>query len=491
MAIYHVFKSLKSSIPFSLLVFLLLNVFNAAQSKDVFIDPTYQGYEDGSLQSPFNSWNDVSLNSSDNYYQKCGTTTDSKIVINAINASSSNNLVIGSYHIEQGKPVLGLKGNRPIILRGDYSGSVIKIINSKYITIENIDIRKGKDAIYCMDSDNLTFQNNNIGEGTKGYGLRIVAANRDLKNCIILNNTFDSKIASYGQIPEKDIWDAIMIYNSAYNYLIRNNYIRDWGHTGINLWSDSTSYSISNCEISHNYIDGINSLHFRGFEIMGKNIYDNKVHHNYISNMNSASKVEGIRTLVYRNVVNGVINSGITKDGVAFSLSCDRGKSHSNKIFNNVIYNTENAAIRLLNLPVSNFNLEYNEIYNNIMFNTGKGCADGCKQDYPIFVNNVDDNTYIQKNSFINNLIYNSNEKNLLIKYQNVPKTVAEFNLMNNTDGNIIKNNNNGSISLADFSDPTKRDFSLKESSKYFSSGVGIPKGEIVGPIKKPSILTN
>lgn len=503
-------KRLVFRCPFIVLLSCVFLSFAAVpmsvRAANVYIDPsaTYNGDGTAGTQAAgagqvgaFNTWSSVTFSSADDYYQKCGTTETigSSLTISNIIATSGNRMVVGAYYLSGGEQI-SASGNKPIIKRPDITGSVIVINkNSTYITIENLDLQRGSTCIYGTDADYLLIQNNDIGEGS-AWGIRLHGVTRQLYGTEIKNNTIDSHILTYGQVAETNLWDAIQLFNSANNYKIYNNTILDFGHTGIQLWGMNNSYTISNCDVYNNYIDGANSTHLRGFEMMGTYVTDNTVHQNYMTNLNSASKVEGIRNEVYYNIISNVRDTGIVADGIGLQLTTSRGECHHNKVYNNIIYKTDNAGIRLQNGTDTNRNLEYNEITNNILLETGncKISGSGCDALNALRIYVWGGDSIIQNNTYKTNVVYTSGKTTNMVYYkksfaatatQYDTKTAFEI-AKNGVDGNTISGNIDDDPVLTD---PAAGDFSFSSDSPYKNLGVGIPEGIIVGVSTTPSVV--
>lgn len=120
-------------------------------SNTVYIDPTYSGIETGSIDEPFNSWNDIDVQENTAYLIKSGTTLEGGISINA------NNNYIGKYGT----------GERPIVMT--------------YLTIS------GGDAV--IDSLNI------ICYGNSQYQKIIDLAN--VTNVTIANSYITGLVGSY------------------------------------------------------------------------------------------------------------------------------------------------------------------------------------------------------------------------------------------------------------------------------------------------------
>jgi len=70
-------------------------------AKNVYIDPTYSGIEQGTFDKPYNSWTDFTISTGNDYRQKCGTsvTFNNPLTIIALGISG-NPIIIGAYNAD-------------------------------------------------------------------------------------------------------------------------------------------------------------------------------------------------------------------------------------------------------------------------------------------------------------------------------------------------------------------------------------------------------
>jgi hypothetical protein len=140
----------------------------------VYIDPENMNddLENGSMQHPYDSWQDIEWMSDYSYLQKRGTVADElKISVQA------NNILIGAYG----------KGDQPVIWSAaeDYA---ISLFEKKNVTIQGVHIvaENAIASVYSLGdvADNITIENSEF-EGSV-YGIRIIGGN----NYTIQYNTF-------------------------------------------------------------------------------------------------------------------------------------------------------------------------------------------------------------------------------------------------------------------------------------------------------------
>lgn len=462
-------------------VFMSMNVW----ATNIYLDPTAKSGGDGSFAKPYDSWDDVEgrFNASNDYYQKCGTTAHISDAINITNitAKSGNRMIIGAYYAEGSFDLAGCLADsaRPIIQNRGNASDIIKIANSDYVTLQNLDLREGKDTIEVSDtsssSDYLTIEYNLIGEGCTGWGIRTLG-NYTRTGWEISHNTMDTKIGTYGQIPGDTLWDGIkFIYTS--NSSVHHNHIKDWGHTGIAIQSNSDNNLIYN-----NFFESVDGR-FQPFEFYDESTSGNKLYNNYIKGTSDGSKLMGVSNEVYNNIFAFLRAIGSGHIGVAISmgsLSCC-GHSYNNKFYNNTIYKTDAFAIKIAD-GGGTTNVTGLEIFNNLIVESGD-CYSGSRfcssdEEYPIHIQDWNANSDINNNTFKNNIIYTPGRTTDVVKYLSSKQSISQFNNMNGANGNIISGNINDDPKLKN---PDKGDFSLQSDSPYKGLGIGVEEGVTVG----------
>jgi len=324
------------------------------------------------------------------------------------------------------------------------------------------------------------------------WGIRLHGANRQLYGTDIKNNTIDSHKLTYGQVAETDLWDAIQIIHSANYYSIYNNIIRDFGHDGILLAGYTSGLTVKDNDIYNNYIDGTNTEHLRFGSTIGRYCTDNKFHNNYAENLNAAFQMAGYRNEIYYNIISNVRDSGITSSGAGIILNSGMGGDSTtsyNKIYNNIIYKTDNEGIAIRMGTNGVEDIEYNEITNNIILNTGNcySITGGCDRQQSAGTY-IWGGIYVAKNNiWKDNIVYTAGKTTNLVVYKPTPASgalyydnVEEWNATNGTHGQIITGNIGNDPELID---PENGNFCFSLTSPYINSGIGIPANEIIGTL--------
>jgi hypothetical protein len=201
-----------------------------AKIKTFYIDPTNENdpLENGSINHPFNSWNDVSWEEGHSYLQKRGTTTNE----NKINVYASN-ITLGSYG----------EGEYPVI-NSSASDFAIRIFEKSNVTIQNLKV-VADNAISCIYFLGSTCNNNLVENCILEDADNAVRA-IDGKTITLKYNTFSNNndaIYSYAETTQiyynifKENYTAINISSSLSTTEIYNNVFYD------NTVGVSNSYS--------------------------------------------------------------------------------------------------------------------------------------------------------------------------------------------------------------------------------------------------------
>jgi len=93
----------------------------------IYIDPTFNGTSDGSINNPFKSWSEVSIQSNNEYFQKCGT----EITVEQVFMDNKDNITIGAYG----------EGERPIIIGNSDSHAPVSIARSRDIIVKDLNLK--------------------------------------------------------------------------------------------------------------------------------------------------------------------------------------------------------------------------------------------------------------------------------------------------------------------------------------------------------------
>jgi hypothetical protein len=418
---------------------------------NIYIDPSAAYSGDGSAgtqavapgaKGAYNTWHGLSFSASNDYYQKCGTIEITGVTINVQNTGgkSGDRIVIGAYYLDDSVEKIGVSGSLPVIKRDSTKGSALAINNSSYVTIEHLDLRGGEQSLWIYNSSDFVVANSVIGAAAHMFGIRVNSSQYG----IIKNNNVDSEMTTYKQIPKDKggfLLDGIFLVNYANFNVVNDNYLKDWGHNGISINSSH------NNTIYNNLIEGPNSSYMRGFGIE-KASNDNKFYQNRIQNTTIRSQLGGGKyNAIYENIIDTVSGAGKISQGIM--LQGYSGVVKFNKIYNNIIYNTESYGIYLWS-GNGGASVESNEISNNIILNG---------QPYAIYVATV--GAGILGNTYKRNTFFLPGSSDI-VNYRGKVISVSGFNKENNPNLDIIKDNIQCD---PEFIDPINGNFERKPDS--------------------------
>jgi hypothetical protein len=141
------------------------------------------------------------------------------------------------------------------------------------------------------------------------------------------------------------------------------------------------------------------------------------------------------------------------------------GISFYNEIYNNTIYNTDEAGIKVFGYG-SVVNVKNNILKNNILLNCGKNSKDG----YGNYGLVIDASSNVGGNTYQYNDIYKAGVSNIVF-YRGTPKTVVGFNAKNGNNGDIMGNNIQADPKLVD---PSTFNFKLSPDSPCIDAGINV-----------------
>ena len=344
---------------------------------------------------------------------------------------------------------------------------IFLIRNSDYVIIENLDIRAAKICLFIDRSNYVSIQNCNIGRGANiGIHIRgtivgneaLTANNGIIKDCVI-----DSDFHFPGYLYEDQGPNyGIEMSDGSNNWEICNNEIKNWGHSGVNIFSYSNSsptMNSNNNKIYKNYFTAPDASHCRAFNLTGRvsgRCSNNEIFLNYIYKMPTRSQITADNNKIYYNIFDTMMNdpyylhNDIWKTsggGIQIWAGDDNKCCEYNKIYNNVFHNTGEAGIRLMSWG-NNQKVQNNEIVNNIFFSCGINAKSGrdsfTSGEYAgaalvVEAWSAANDDMLKNNIFRNNLIYNTESGND-VRYKGTSMTVAIFNA-SGADGDKIEDN--------------------------------------------------
>ncbi len=350
--------------------------------------------------------------------------------------------------------------------------SSIKIVEKNYITVQDLDLQGGYNALSILGSSYVIIENCNIGLYTGHSGIHVMSSGaKQSHSCEIRNNFMDSGTRLSHDWEARLGYHGIELINGAQYCKIYGNSIIDWEHGGIFLQSANASLPVSYNKIYDNFITTPDLDYGRAFstsaivdtETLGICAY-NEFYKNYVKDTRTRSQFGGNHNIIHHNVFDTMPDVSWHTAEEAISLEPVSGICMYNKIYNNTIYNTYREGIVIQGSGEGAPNrVHSNEIINNIIYMTT-----------PYSGIRIKSQDTIGSNTYKNNLFYNPNYINV-VEYKGYRMTTDEFNNKNG-DNNIILSTYGNIDPL--FSNSTSADFTLRPNSTCIGAGIDVGLAE-------------
>lgn len=356
----------------------------------------------------------------------------------------------------------------------EYAGGVAYSVyscNANYITLTNLDVRGGCDAIHLSNCDHWIIESCSIGwyageMGIKAYPSKKGASDYvEVRNCVI-----DSGKRHINSWYNEDPCEGIILQHANY-WKIHHNVIKDWCHAGVGLSGAEGPTNFN--EIYNNYItfEDVDYGRALGSGDGMENCAHNRFYSNYLYNCGVRLQIGGHFTEFCFNIIDTVVNDRTPyfsdrAQGLMLS-TYETTPCKNNRYFNNVIYNCDDVGIFVEAYGKGDaFKIEKNVIANNIVMNCGRDNGSEYRGlGMVIKAENIGGNTYR------NNCIYNAGGKKETVFYRDKWfLSVEAFNAMDGKNADTIVSN------IAQdplFVDPKKRQFALVSNSPC--KGAGAP----------------
>jgi hypothetical protein len=287
---------------------------------------------------------------------------------------------------------------------------------------------------------------------------------------VIDNNLIDAGFrATYGSPSYRGVEDGILIKQAAYDCVVKNNVVADWGHCGIYLYAlDEGDPGVYDNRIYNNEISGEHISYMHGIGTDGREglCHHNVFYNNLIRDITVRNQVNGNHNRVHHNIIRDMTNSPVTSAGTAQGLDMQGyGEDlvcHDNRYDNNLIINCDEAGIRLRGGPNDKTN---NFFRNNLIVNCGRDSNEGL--DHCGIV--IDNHSSIYGNTFQNNCITGPVDQ--VIYYRLFYLTADGFNDRDGQNGNVITDNIQAS---PEFIDAADQDYHLAPSSPCIDAGIDV-----------------
>ncbi len=319
---------------------------------------------------------------------------------------------------------------------------VLSIRDSKNITISSLEIEGGKYALAIRGSSFVNVFDSKIGKGSF-VGVEItnsLDSNLSSDYNVIDSCMIDSgfRFRNYRFHSSRGSQDGVFLVGEASYNKILNSVIKDWGHSGINLFAQNGT--VSNNEFISNRVDGADIPYMHGFTIGGEKCVSNKFFSNFFMNLGARNQLGGVKNSVYRNYFANIFNSQIKKDqgygsGQGIWLQTF---AKENYITDNIFIGCDEAAISLVSFGKDGVK-EKNTISRNFIINCGKNIFNKPYKNCVIEIFDKND-VNIKNNNFIKNKIF-ARDYEPIIYYHGEELSVDEFNLKMGSYGDFIVGN--------------------------------------------------
>ncbi|MCP4976868.1 MAG: hypothetical protein GY931_11960 [Maribacter sp.] len=348
--------------------------------------------------------------------------------------------------------------------------SSIRIIKKNYITVQNLDLHGGWQALSIQGSDYVIVEDCNIGlyNGHSGVVIKNSGANLS-QYCELRNNVIDSGTRLAHDYEARLGYQGVSLHSGTQYCNVYGNTVTDWEHGGVVLQCSNASYPVIYNEVYDNTITAPSLDYGRALSTvspagttLGLCAY-NKIYRNYINNTTVRSQFAGDNNEICYNIFDTMPHVTWHTKEQAISLGPlhgGNGISISNKIYNNTIYNTYLYGIQLTGSGSSHPNrVHSNEIINNIVYRISSGPGISIKN-----------NVQVGFNTFKNNLFFSSATNNV-VDYRGKKMSCLNFNGSNKNKGDIISNNNQANPL---FIDHTVSNFALQAGSPCIDTGINV-----------------
>ena len=349
-------------------------------------------------------------------------------------------------------------------------------LDKNYLTIQNIDFHGGGNQMiltgsYCI-VNNCSIGWDCTGRGIYAYGNQLYGATGLGDHNVVSNNTFNTNDHFIDAYSFNNTEDGISMYASCNDWNIYGNTFISWGHSALELDTNTVGYPTTNIKFHHNFITAPDTDYGRGIAYNATYLdpsvsYGNEFYNNYIYNTVTHNQISGDGVKFYNNIIDTVrgryaIDTG--RGGTGLNMQAYSGLINDCQIYNNIIMNCWACGIHV---EYSTRETKRNLFINNIIFNNGQ---DGVNHQIRYENNAPSDN--ISNNTFKNNIIYSAST-NTVIYYENAGSpftyTIAGWQVHDGSFNDVLQNNIQKDPSLLDI-----LNYHLKSNSPAIHAGINV-----------------
>jgi hypothetical protein len=437
----------------SLMIGFQYAVVFAEEVPTFYIDPssTVEGTRDGSLEKPFASWDEVVFVAGNIYLQKRGTTA---IVNNKI--APKSDIIMGAYG----------DGEKPVII-SNYTGHAIDAINTKNVTIKDLEITAPKALsgiqFSGLNSGNQVLDNLIIRDAQ--WGIRLL----DLWSGIKVLNTEIYNIGDDG-IYAKSVSRVEVGYSYIHDINQKYNTV---GHTETQAPGDNIQLSVSSdgFYIHHNILDHSSTGNKFAVIVHGDGNDSGIIEYNHLIGQGAKGfaavyidptmKNVTVRNNIIENSGNAVYSLG---DGLKFynnivnyhATGLYYAAGTTSQVYNNTFYNVRNA---LKHMKLTNRNTAAADVT--------------FKNNITVLTNKMD--KYYKIYDYTTNLTDFEADYNLVYP-ERAGFIEAKWDRYNNMEAwrNATGNDTNTIVGDPKFKDAVKGDFTLMTGSPAIGLGANV-----------------